>query len=333
MIECLTYSSQAIKNFPMGDPHERALSVYLPPGYDQKRSDPYPVVFILAGYGSRSASYLSDNSIFTPSLATFFDKAMQSEKQKAIVVFPDGTSRLGCSQYINSPTLGHYQDHIADELVQFIDNRYHTHRSAQFRGIAGHSSGGFGALVMGMQRPDVFQYICSSAGDTFFPALFIPLINTAVNEIAAAGGIAEFLKFFLESPNPGALGSKKFETIMPLGMAPCFAPNLQNAPLYGDCYFDLKTGRLIDEVWQRYLAWDPINLMEHYIDNLKKLRWIHLDAGLTDEYSLQLGHRQFAEKLTHHKIPFYLNEYPGGHSGHHWRFADRLELMLQKMFA
>ena len=59
MIEWLEHSSDAIKGFPMGDPHERKFPIYLPPGYDEKKKDGYPVVFLLAGWGGRSSKYVS----------------------------------------------------------------------------------------------------------------------------------------------------------------------------------------------------------------------------------------------------------------------------------
>lgn len=316
----------------MGDPHERTFPVYLPPHYDAKRSDPYPVIFLLAGYGSRSAELAWRESVFSPSLPTLFDKAIQAGNMApAIVVFPDGSSKLGGSQYINSPVLGHYMDYICDELTSFIDNNFHTHCSPAFRGIAGHSSGGFGALVTGMLRPDVFQFICSAAGDAFYEVLYLPIIKFIINELDAAGGVNPFIDWFLNHPNPTTTGSKKFETMMMLAMAPCFAPNPNKPQLYGDLFFDLKTGAIIDEVWEKYLAWDPLRMIDKYATALQSLRWIRLEAGLQDEYALQWGHRQIAAKLAKMNIPYQLDEYPGGHSGHYWRFTKSLELMLNAM--
>ena len=316
----------------MGDPHERTFPVYLPPDYNPKRSDPYPVVFLLAGYPSRGAEFLIERTIFNPSLPTRLDKAIrENQLPPVIIVFPDGSSKLGCSQYVNSPAFGNYMDYIADELTAFIDSRFHTHRDPAFRGIMGHSSGGFGTLVMGMLRPDAFPFICSSAGDSFYEVLYLPAIKFIINELESTNGIKGFIDWFLNHPDPTSTGSKKFETMMTLAMAPCYAPNLKNAPLLGDVFFDVKTGAIIPEIWEKYLAWDPVRMVDKHIPALRSLKWIHLEAGLQDEYALQWGHRQIAAKLTQLNIPYQLDEYPGGHSGHHWRFIRRLELMLKKM--
>ncbi len=332
MIEWLTYSSKAIKDFPMGDPHERQFPVFLPPNYDPKRSDPYPVIFMLAGFGSRSAKYVWSDSAYSLSLPAKFTEAMSNKTlPEAIIVFPDGVSKLGCSQYVNSPATGHYMDYLCDELVELIDEKFHTHKLAQYRGVTGHSSGGFGALVIGMLRPDRFRSICSSAGDGFYELSLLPNLNTTIIEVEKRGGIKEFINWYLSQPNPDNLGYGAGLAMLTLAMAPCYAPNLKQDVILGDVFFDVKTGKLIDEVWQKYLNWDPVYMIDNNVDALKHLKWIHLEAGRADEFALHLAHRQIANKLDHLGIIYRLDEYEGGHSGHHWRFVKRLTMMLNAM--
>jgi hypothetical protein len=45
--------SQVLQNNLPGDPVERMLPVYLPPGYDDEPSRHYPVIYVLAGHGGR----------------------------------------------------------------------------------------------------------------------------------------------------------------------------------------------------------------------------------------------------------------------------------------
>lgn len=316
----------------MKDLHERSFPVYLPPDYNQKREEPYPVIYLLAGYPSRGREFLEERSVFTPALPVLFDQAIHEQKiPPFILVIPDGSSKLGCSQYVNSPAIGNYMDYIAEEVTNLIDETFHTYRSPDYRGITGHSSGGFGALIMGMLRPDKFHFICSSAGDSFYELLYLPGLRFVIDELENVGGVTNFLNGFLNHPSPTSTGSKKFETMMTLAMAPCFAPNINNPPLYGDLFFDEKTGSLIDEIWQKYLAWDPARMVNKHLNALRSLKWIHLEAGLQDEYGAQLGHRQISAQLTKAGIPHRIDEYPGGHSGHQWRFLSRISLMLEKM--
>jgi enterochelin esterase-like enzyme len=332
MIQHLKVISQAIKGFPMGDAHERDLPVYLPPTYKKNRKEPYPVVFFLAGWGNKGSAYLSDDSAFGISLQARFDQAINDGRmQEFIGVFPDGTSKVGCSQYINSPAFGNYMDHLCDELTAIIDKEFHTHASADFRAIVGHSSGGFGALANGFMRPDAFKYLCSSAGDSFYELSLMPNLNNVMSELQKSGSLVRFVDEFLSHPSPKNLPRAKGEAMMTLSMAPCYAPNTGNAPLYGDLFFDIQTGKIIPEVWEKYLSWDPVRMVEKYLKNIQKLKFILLESGTQDEHGLQWGHRQLGEKLKAHGIPFSLNEYPGGHSGHHWRFETRVKTLLEKM--
>ncbi|MBN8553909.1 MAG: hypothetical protein J0L93_00515 [Deltaproteobacteria bacterium] len=318
----------------MGDAHERICPVYLPPNYDKKRKEPYPVVVFLAGWSSKGSSYLSDESAFGIPLQTRFDRAIGEGRMPAFIgAFPDGTSKLGCSQYINSPSLGNYGDYICDEITSLIDKEFHTYSSANFRAVTGHSSGGFGALVSGFLRPDRFQFVCSSAGDSFYEALYLPSVNLMMSELEKSGSLVKFVEDFLNHPNPKSLPRSKGEALMSLSMAACYAPNPSKAPLFGDLFFEPTTGKIIPEIWKKYLEWDPIHMVEKNIQNIKKLKFILLEAGLQDEYGLQWGHRQLAEKFKKHGVSFEINEYPGTHSGQNWRFEPRLINIFSKMFS
>lgn len=315
----------------MGDPHLRDLPVYLPPNYDPKRKDPYPVVFLMAGWSGRSAKYLSTDSVFDTPIHQRLDKAIQSGALPPVIaVFPDGTSKLGCSQYINSPSLGNYMDYIVDEIVDFIDRKYHTHRSPDFRATLGHSSGGFGALVHGFIRPDRFAFVCSSAADSYSEVSLLPELKGALMAIESAGSVEKLISDILSHPQPSSLGNK-LGALLVLSLAPCYAPNPGKAPLYGDLFFDLKTGAMIDEVWKKFQRWDPIHLVDEYAHSAKKLKFVLLECGAHDGHGLQFGHRILAQKFENLRIPYKLVEYPGGHSGHNWRFVDRIKFLVEKM--
>jgi enterochelin esterase family protein len=332
-VRVLRHDSRLLRGNAMGDPAERWLPVYVPPGYDPKRAEPYPVVFLLAGWSGRGARYLEDGGAFSPSLPERLDRMVAAgELPPTLVVFPDCSTRLGASQYVNSAANGPYMDYLADELVDFVDATFHTHRSADFRGVMGHSSGGSGALAAGMLRPDRFRYVCSSAGDGIYQLLYVHPIPTMIRCITKAGGVAPFIERFLASPNPmGLLGRDEGETMMCLSMSPCYAPNLDVPVLRGDLWFDLETGELVPHVWEKFLAWDPVLMVDRYAGNLRELRHIHLEAGTEDEYGLHLAHRQIAARLRRQGLDPIVGEYPGRHSGHHHRMADRLARMVGRM--
>ncbi len=90
-----------------------------------------------------------------------------------IMVLPDCFTRLGGSQYINSEGTGNYFDYIM-EIVSFVDSTYSTKTDPAFRAITGKSSGGFGALYLGMERPDMFGIVADHSGDKFFETCYYP---------------------------------------------------------------------------------------------------------------------------------------------------------------
>src|SRR4030095_14316246 len=73
----------------------------------------------------------------------------------AIVVWVDCWTSFGGSQFLDSPGTGNYLTSLCDEVVPFVDSRYRTLAKAAHRGIAGKSSGGYGAMVVPMLRPGV----------------------------------------------------------------------------------------------------------------------------------------------------------------------------------
>ena len=333
MIEWLSIKSKSLKGYPVQDAIERDLPVYLPPDYSSTRKQPYPVAVLLCGWGSRGSSMIAKDSAFGLSLAERFDQAISEGRLPPVIVaFPDATTRFGGSQYINSPSLGYYSDYICDEVCELLDQKYHTFCDPHFRAVLGHSSGGFGALINATLRPDRFLFVGSSAGDSFFELSLLPGMRPVIEEVEKAGSIQKFLDEFLNHPNSKSLPRSKGEAMMMLSLAPCYAPN-PNPPLFGDLFFDLKTGKLEPDLWERYLSWDPIHFLPRHSESASKIKFVYLDAGKQDEYGLQLGHRRLTEVLSQLQIPHLLEEFPGGHSGQTWRFEHRLQIILKKMLS
>jgi enterochelin esterase family protein len=330
-----SHQSKLLAGNAWGDPHERTVHVYLPPNYSDRRKDPYAVVFMLAGWSGRGAHYLADGGAFSWSLPERLDQLINSKQMPpAIVVFPDCATRLGASQYVNSPVNGPYMDYLCDELVDWVDGRFHTHKSREYRGVIGHSSGGFGALVSCMMRSDRFAALCSSAGDTWYEYLYTHTIPTTVTTIKHAGGVGPFVDKFLGNPNPRMLlGHAATLTMLNLSMCSCYLPNANVPHIKGDLWFDLESGAILEQEYKRLLAWDPIHMVKHHVTELRSLRWIHLEAGDNDEYGLQLGHRQLAAKLAERGVAHVLDEYPGKHGGHHYRMPDRIARMIEALGA
>ena len=126
--------SEALRGNPLGDPHERPLWVYTPQGYAGG-----PTVYVLQGFTGELEMW-RNRAAFRPTFLELLDR----EDIDARVVFVDAWTSVGGSQFIDSNGSGRYHTYLCDEIVPFVDERYD---SSGFRGVAGKSSGGYGAAV------------------------------------------------------------------------------------------------------------------------------------------------------------------------------------------
>lgn len=317
---------KSLENNPLGDPAVRRVPVYLPPGYAQS-SARYPVVFLLAGFTGRGTMMMND-SLWEENIQQRMDRLIASgEAVPMILVLPDGSTRYGGSQYLNSSGTGRYEDHIL-ELVDHVDRRFRTIPDAAMRGIAGKSSGGFAATIIGMHHPDVFGLVADHSGDKYFEMGYKPEFPHFLRFYARSG--EEGLRKALA--DPGSVRPKSgdfFAALNISAMASCYSPN-PDAPLGFDLPFDTYTGELNDDVWARWLAHDPVNLVEKYAENLRALKLLFFDCGTRDEYNLQYGARIFAQRLKQHNIPFTQEEFDDGHRGLNYRYDRSLALFSER---
>jgi enterochelin esterase family protein len=249
---------------------------------------------------------------------------------EAIIVMPDGFTRYGGSQYLNSSATGRYEDHLVREVVPWVDRRYRTIPRPEARAIAGKSSGGYGALVQAMRHPDVWAAVACHSGDMYFPYCYLPDFPKCLDVLARHGGTVErFLRAWQRMPRKadGAL----FPAINTIAMASCYSPN-RRARLGFDLPFDLRTGAIVPAVWRRWLAWDPVQMVARYRRNLRRLRLVYLDCGTRDEYHLQYGARMVARRLRRLGVRLVHEEFPDGHGNVQYRY-DRSFTRLSRALA
>ena len=311
-----TIDSALLKGNAAGDPHRRRIPVYLPPSYDHAPGRRYPVVFVLTGFMGRGRMLLND-SPWSPSLDDRMDALIARGCEEMILVMPDCFTRYGGSQYINSSATGRYQDHLVDELVPWIDARYRTLATREHRGVAGKSSGGYGAWLLGLKHPATFGAIASHSGDVCFDYGYRPGIPRFCAAVQRAGGIAEWLTRFEAGIQKN---TDAMHVLDILGMAACYSPNPQTQPYGFDLPIDLATGRWREEIWQRWLEHDPLLLVERHYDALRSLKLVYFDCGTRDEWNLHLGARLLVERLKQFRIEHEYQEYDDGHMGVSYRY-------------
>ena len=85
-------------------------------------------------------------------------------------------------------------------------------------------------------------------------------------------------------------------------------------------------GELIQDVWDRWLAFDPVVNVHDRLDNLRQLSGILLDGGPNDDYNLHWGHRLLSHYLDEAGIAHEHRENPGNHGG---RANERYQVALE----
>ena len=276
-----TVESAALKGNPLGDPHVRPLWVYVPPGAGDT---PLPSIYLIQGMTGQIDMW-RNRSPFRPSVVELVDRLFADEGcPPALVVFVDAWTSYGGSQFVDSPATGKYHTYLCDEIVPFVD----AHYSTSLRGIAGKSSGGYGAMVTPMLRPDLFAGLATHAGDALFEFCYLPEFPQVVRALRESydGSYERFWEDFRSRP---AFTKPADPVLMnTYAMAACYSA--------GELPFD-STGQLKPEVWERWLAWDPVRMVDAHAEALRGLSAIYIDAGTRDEYYLDVGAEAFRAAL------------------------------------
>ncbi|MCS6874454.1 MAG: esterase family protein [Pyrinomonadaceae bacterium] len=317
----MKHESLVLKGNPLGDSTDRDIYVYLPPNYSQQESRLYPSVYVLAGFTGRGRMLLND-SAFTPNFAERMDRLINSGKIKPMIaVFPDCFTFYGGSQYINSTATGRYEDYLTQEIVSFIDSNFRTIPDRNFRAVMGKSSGGYGALIMAMRHSNIFGIACSISGDCYFEMCYLPDFPKAFRAIK---GEPEKLvqKFWNEEERKS---KADFEGLNIIAMSACYSPNGTSF----DLPFDLETGEIRQDVWERWLSNDPVRLVEKYAESLASLRLLFIDAGLRDEFNLDIGARVLSKRLSRLGVPHIHEEFDDGHFNISYRYNRSLQLISE----
>src|SRR5690348_11044101 len=323
----LEIESAVLHDNPLGDPHVRPLWVYVPPAYDAEPDRRFPSIYLIQGMTGQVDMW-RNRTAFRPSTPENIDRLFAEEDcPPALVVAVDAWTSFGGSQFIDSPGTGRYCEYLCDEVVSFVDSRYRTLAQAAHRGLTGKSSGGYGAMVVPMLRPDVFGGLATHSGDALFEHCYI-------NEF---GKVARRLRddfegswevFFAEMTKADRFDFDRFGPVMTYGCAAAWSPDLDN-PGKALMPFEVATGRLVEDVWALWLEKDPVRMAPGCAEALRSMRRIYLDAGKADEFYLDLGAQAFAAELDKLGVNYTLELFDGKHGGMTYRYPGAIrELVL-----
>ena len=326
--------SELLRGNPLGDPHERPVLVYLPPGYDNDQDRRYPTVYVIQGYTGQVSMWRNRtpfrqpfperaDALFAPGTGQTGTGQTGGGVPPAVIVYVDAWTAYGGSQFVDSPGTGRYHSYLCNEVVPWVDARYRTLPAAAHRAIAGKSSGGFGAMITPMLRPDVFGALATHAGDSLYEYCYITEFPAAVRHLRKWDG--DIWRWWADFQSREAFTKDEDMSLVALlGVAAAFSAN-ENGTV--DLPFDPVTGAIRTDVWQRWLDWDPVRMVGAHADALRGLRGIWIDAGTRDEYYLDLGAIAFRAGLEQIGVAgdlIHFELFEAGHGGIDYRYPQAL---------
>lgn len=285
--------SVSLEGNHLGDPADRPIWVYVPPGYDDEPERRYPAVYEIQGF-TGSVSMWDNRSAFRSTFPELADDLFASgQAPPCFVVYVDAWTTYGGSQFVDSPGTGRYHTYLCDDVVGWVDSNYRTLARPEHRGIQGKSSGGFGAMITPMLRPDLFGGLATHAGDALYEYCYITEFGKAVRHLRDYDGSIE--RWWADFRGRVAFTKSGDDTLlMMLAVSACFSADPDGTPRLP---FDPQNGVLDDEVWARWLAWDPVRMVPHHADALRAQRAIWIDGGTSDEWFLEIGGQAFRDAL------------------------------------
>lgn len=323
--------SQALTGNPLGDPHARPLLVWTPPGYGTDPDRRYPVIYRLQGFTNQLDTWHNRRPFQANALEAADAALADPAVPPVILVHVDAWTSLGGSQFIDSPGTGRYHTYLCEEIVRWVDAHYRTLPAPGHRAIAGHSSGGYGAAVTPMLRPDLFGAFASHAGDALFENCFLPDFRIAARILRDRyeGRVEAFVAAARADP---ATTLRRDGTLLNLyAMAACFSADADGSV---HLPFDPSTGRLLPDTWERWLAHDPVRMVPGHADALRAMRGIWIDAGRSDDYYLDLGAAALRRALSEAGVEdalVHFELFEGGHSGNEATYLPALRWLAERI--
>ena len=321
-------SEAILPNF-MDNSDVRNVQVYIPAGYDNNKSENYSVIYLLHGLPFSEKSFtdpkLWESWIGAPmpfvsapdfpieGFREWVDGLIEiGQMDPVIIVMPDATTNnYGFSMYTNSELNGGFEDYIVNDLVNFIDSTYKTKDTKNGRALIGTSQGGYAAVKLGMLHPDKFCVVASHTGLLYLDGVLV--LSDAILAENPDG---------INGPDPA-----KFLTSALYAFSAAWSPNLNNPPWMVDLPMD-EFGTILPDIREKWMKHDVFSMLDDplYLNNIKSLKGIYLDAGLQDELGMNAMADAFSTKLTAFGVNHTYENFDGGHFS---KLFSRLEISFE----
>jgi enterochelin esterase-like enzyme len=158
----LHFQLESFDSAAMGE--RRSYGVILPPGYAREPDRRYPVIVLLHG-GHDDERAFFDKYAITATLDRLY---RSGQLAPSLIVTPDGNDTRGSSplfdpDYFDGPH-GRVGTLIGVELVEELKRRYRVRPEPGQWALGGFSSGGWGALNIGLRHTEAFHTLFSHDG-------------------------------------------------------------------------------------------------------------------------------------------------------------------------
>ena len=308
-LDVVEFSSRALRNNPLKDPIVRRLAIFLPSQATHQM--PIPVVYYLPGYRGSSESYIKGSEKWLAYVQKLADQQMP-----VLLVIGDCRTHWGGSQYLNSPAQGNYDDYISKEIVSLVETRHPKIASRKHRIIAGHSSGGFGALRLGMRHRSTFEGVIALAPDSDFQLSHLPIVQSAAVTNLTLSYVKKLMALDPMTPLP-----KESDGVYTLGLSAAYAPRGRFHPGQFEWPYD-EDGCFRPKIWQRWMNHDPLTLALRNPHIFSARQSVYLEGSSEDKFLANVGARKIYEAIRGNPARSVFYEPPGKHSDH---VPERLE--------
>ena len=130
-------------------------TVWLPAGYDEKKT--YPFLYLLHGAGDDNNSWIEKGGA-----DKIANQYLANDGVPMVIIMPDALLTFYVNmEEVTNPMLqgldqiGHYEEYFFEELMPKVEEQYHCNGK---RALAGLSMGGWGTLYYGLKYPEMFKY-------------------------------------------------------------------------------------------------------------------------------------------------------------------------------
>ena len=138
---------------------DRDYWVYTPAGYDPKRKQPYPVLYLLHGMNDEAYCWIgSGANVILDNLIA------QGKATPMVAVFPLGYGKRGAAGAMQGDMVATYTRTLLEEIMPQVEKAYHVTKDRTQRAIAGLSMGGAESTCVGLNHLDKFTWVGSFSG-------------------------------------------------------------------------------------------------------------------------------------------------------------------------